>query len=79
MGLRWTDVRGRRDIVPGQDQMKLLTLGIVALDGTKLHGHASRHRALSYGHAERIEAQLQAEVQELIIRRIFNVIENGRK
>ena len=49
-------------------QMKLLKLGTVALDGTKLHANASRHSALSYGHAEKIEAQLQAEVQELLAR-----------
>ncbi|EQD66652.1 transposase IS4 family protein, partial [mine drainage metagenome] len=40
-------------------------LGTVSLDGTRLHAHASKHSALSYGHAEKIEAQLQAEVQEL--------------
>ena len=44
-------------------QMKLLKLGTVALDGTKLHAHASRHSALSYGHAQKIEAQRQDEVQ----------------
>ena len=49
-------------------QMKLLKLGTVALDGTKLHANASRHSALSYGHAEKIEAQLQAEVKELLTR-----------
>ena len=49
-------------------QMKWLMLGTVALDGTKLHANASRHSALSYGHAEKIEAQLQAEVQELLAR-----------
>ena len=49
-------------------QMKLLKLGSVALDGTKLHANASRHSALSYGHAQKIEAQLQAEVQALLAR-----------
>ena len=49
-------------------QMKLLKLGTVALDGTKLHANASRHSALSYGHAQKIETQLQAEVQELLAR-----------
>ena len=29
--------------------MKLLKLGTVALEGTKLHANASRHNALSYG------------------------------
>ena len=49
-------------------QMKLLTLGTIALDGTKVHANASRHRALSYGHAQKIEAQLEAEVKELLAR-----------
>ena len=46
-------------------QMKLLKLGSVALDGTKVHANASRHSALSYGHAQKIEAQLEAEVKEM--------------
>ncbi len=49
-------------------QMKLLKLGTIALDGTKVHANASRHSALSYGHAQKIEAQLQAEVEELLAR-----------
>jgi len=49
-------------------EMKLLKLGTVALDGTKMHANASRHSALSYGYAERLEAQLQAEVAELLAR-----------
>lgn len=44
----------------------VLKLGTVALDGTKVHAHASRHSALSYGHASKLEAQLQAEVAELM-------------
>jgi len=44
----------------------VLKLGTVALDGTKIHANASRHSALSYEHAGRIEAQLQAEVAELM-------------
>jgi transposase len=44
----------------------VLKLGTVALDGTKVHANASRHRALSYEHAEKLEAQLKAEVQELL-------------
>lgn len=49
-------------------QMKLLKLGTIALDGTKIHANASRHSALSYGHAQKIEAQLQAEVKEMLAR-----------
>src|ERR1700744_2444011 len=47
-------------------EMGLLRLGTVALDGTKIHANASRHSALSYQHAGKIEAQLQAEVAELM-------------
>jgi hypothetical protein len=44
----------------------LLKLGTVALDGTKIHANASRHRALSYERACQLEAQLKAEVEELM-------------
>lgn len=47
-------------------EMGVLKLGAVALDGTKLHANASRHSALSYEHAGKIEAQLRAEVAELV-------------
>ncbi len=47
-------------------EMGVLRLGTVALDGTKVHANASRHSALSCEHACRIEAQLQAEVAELL-------------
>jgi hypothetical protein len=41
--------------------------GTVSLGGTKLRANASRHSARSsYGHAEKIEAQLKAEVQEML-------------
>jgi len=44
----------------------LLKLGTVALDGTKLHANASRHSALSYEHASKLEDRLKAEVAELL-------------
>jgi transposase len=47
-------------------EMGVLDLGTVALDGTKIHANASRHSALSYEHAGKIEAQLKAEVGELL-------------
>jgi transposase len=47
-------------------EMGLLRMGTVALDGTKIHANASRHSALSYEHAGKIEAQLKAEVAELL-------------
>ena len=47
-------------------EMGMLRLGTVALDGTKVHANASRHSALSYEHASQIEAQLKAEVAQLL-------------
>jgi transposase len=47
-------------------EMGVLKLGTIALDGTKIHANASRHSALSYEHAGKIEAQLQAEVADLM-------------
>lgn len=47
-------------------EMKLLKLGTVSLDGTKIHANASRHSALSHGHIEKLETQLKAEVQDLL-------------
>ena len=49
-------------------EMGMLKMGTVALDGTKIHANASRHSALSYEHAVKIEGQLKAEVAELLAR-----------
>ena len=45
---------------------QLSKFGTVSLDGTKIHANASRHSALSHGHIETLEAQLKAEVQEML-------------
>ena len=47
-------------------EMKLLKLGHIALDGTKISANASKHKALSWAHANKIEAQLRQEVQSLL-------------
>jgi transposase len=47
-------------------EMKLLKLGHIALDGTKIEANASKHKALSWAHANKIEAQLRQEVQLLL-------------
>ena len=49
-------------------EMGMLKLGTVSLDGTKVHANASRHSAMSYGHAKKLEAKLKAEVAELMKR-----------
>jgi transposase len=44
----------------------LVKLGTVSLDGTKIKANASKHKALSWAYANQLEAQLQAEVEELL-------------
>ena len=44
----------------------VLKLGKVSLDGTKIKANASKHRALSWDHATKLQQQLQAEVDELL-------------
>jgi transposase len=46
----------------------MLKLGTVSLDGTKVHANASRHSAMSYGHAKKLQAKLKAEVAALLKR-----------
>ena len=41
---------------------RLVGLGSLALDGTKLRANASRHKAMSYARMARKEAQLEAEI-----------------
>ena len=47
-------------------QLGLLKLGTVSLDGSKVKANASKHKALSYGHASKLEVQIEAEVAELL-------------
>jgi transposase len=44
----------------------LVRLGRVALDGTKVRADASRHKAMSYGRMVKTEAELAAEVDQLL-------------
>jgi transposase len=46
-------------------EMGVWQMGTLALDGTQIHANASRHSALSYEHASKIEAQLKAAVADL--------------
>ena len=46
--------------------MGLVKLGTVSLDGTKIKANASKHKALSWSHANRLEEQLKGEVAELM-------------
>ncbi len=46
-------------------EMGILKLGAVSLDGTKVKANASKHQAMSWQHACKIELQLQKEVEQL--------------
>jgi len=46
--------------------MNVLKLGSVSLDGTKVKANASKHKALSYEHACKVEQQIMEEVAELM-------------
>lgn len=39
-------------------ELKLVKLGQVCVDGTKIHANASKHSALSYGHILKLDEQL---------------------
>lgn len=44
----------------------LAQLGRVAIDGTKIRANTSRHKAMSYGRMDQAEAQLEAEIVEIL-------------
>src|SRR4029077_10875303 len=46
-------------------QARLVGLGALALDGTKLRANASRHKAMSYERVVKKEPQLEAEIAAL--------------
>jgi hypothetical protein len=47
-------------------QMGFRKAGIISLDATKVKANASRHKALSYKHAEKLQKQLESEVRYLL-------------
>ena len=58
------------------EAMGLLKLGNVCLDGTKIKANASKHKALSWEYANKLEEQLKAEVEELM--RLAEEADNNR-
>jgi transposase len=54
------------EILVVAEAMGLVKLGTVSLDGTKIKANASKHKALSWEYANRLEAQLKQEVEELM-------------
>lgn len=48
------------------EAMGLLKLGTISLDGTKIKANASRHKALSWEYANKLEDQFKQEIEELM-------------
>ena len=47
-------------------EMGLVKLGTIGVDGTKVKANASRHKAMSYGHMLKAEAELKAQIEALL-------------
>ena len=47
-------------------EMKILKIGKISIDGTKIKANASKHQALSWGYACKLEKQLKDEVDSLL-------------
>ncbi|MFY9513033.1 MAG: IS1182 family transposase [Rubrivivax sp.] len=49
-------------------EVGLVKLGTIAVDGTKVKANAGRHKAMSYGHMRKAEAELKAQIDALLKR-----------
>jgi hypothetical protein len=49
-------------------ELGLVKLGTIALDGTKVKAHASKHKAMSYGRMKEQEQKLKEEIEALLER-----------
>jgi transposase len=49
-------------------ELGLVKLGTVAIDGTKIKANASRHKAMSHERMQQAEAELKAQIDELLER-----------
>ena len=47
-------------------EMNILKIGKISIDGTKIKANASKHQALSWGYASKLEKQLKDEVEFLL-------------
>lgn len=49
-------------------ELGLLRIGNIYIDGTKIQANASRHKAMSYDYMQRLEKQLETEIEKLLER-----------
>lgn len=54
------------DVLLVAQEMGILKLGTVSLDGTKIKANASKHHALSYGYSGKLKAKLRREIARLL-------------
>jgi hypothetical protein len=47
-------------------ELGLVKLGNIYIDGTKVQANASRHKAMSYGYIQKLEKQLEEEIEKLL-------------
>lgn len=47
-------------------ELGLVKLGNIYIDGTKVQANASRHKAMSYAYIQRLEKQLEEEIEKLL-------------
>lgn len=47
-------------------ELKLVKLGNIYIDGTKVQANASRHKAMSYEYIKKLEKQLEEEIEKLL-------------
>ena len=46
--------------------VRLVKLGTIAVDGTKIKANSSRHKAMSYGRMQTAEIELKAQISALV-------------
>lgn len=54
------------DILMYASELGVLQLGDISIDGTKIQANASKHKAMSWDYAQRLEEQLTQEVEQLL-------------
>ncbi len=55
-------------VVQTAQEVGLVKLGTVAVDGSKLKANASKHKAMSYGRMKQEERRLRQEIRDLTAR-----------
>jgi transposase len=56
------------DVLRLAGELGMVSLGNLAIDGSKFKANASRHKAMSYGYMKREVARLRSEIEELLKR-----------